>query len=170
MWKNKKLHSKNESHYKVRWKLGMFLCRTALESVLKKNCTTYFLQTLFNIRSKKYFFLKGKKEKRDQKVSKQRHCTFFRIRLPQKMRSWKILRGGKGSNFLSFLAPGGGDGTWFRILEKKSSTRLAASLCVKFWNDVQFFHSQRMCGKSSGSTCWLWKIMLITLEYNISIV
>ena len=26
---------------------------------------------------------------------------------------------GKGSNFLSFLAPGGGDGTWFRILEKK---------------------------------------------------
>ena len=83
------------------------------------------------------------------------------------MRSWKILRGGKGSNFLSFLAPGGGDGTWFRILEKKSSTRLAASLCVKFWNDVQFFHSQRMCGKSSGSTCWLWKIMLITFEYNI---
>ena len=126
------------------------------------------MQTLFSIRSKKYFFLKEKKEKRDQKVSKQRTCTnFFRIRLPQKMRSWKILRGGKGSNFLSFLAPGGGDGTWFRILEKKSSTRLAASLCVKFWNDVQFFHSQRMCGKSSGSTCWLWKIMLITFEYNI---
>ena len=111
----------------------------------------------------KFFFKSLEKlrerTKKGHKSLKKRNCIFFFGPDFTKNAKLEDTKRGKGSNFLSFLAPGG-DGTWFRILEKKvvdASCYITLCQIMKFCTIFPFLE----WGKSSGSAWWINEIKLI---------